>query len=189
MFFQKFDILSPSISLYFNNKRTHISKISGLIVIIMLLCCSSYSCVLLFRVLNHLDFTTLLIKQFEWEAGFFSMNNTQLFHFFQIFSSQNGGYFDKYDSKYIRIYTTYVDNNLEQSKLHNFDHWVFEDCREGIDNKYINKDLFENVVNFTNAACLRYYYSSSKKKYYSLEENGFIWPHLEHGISRRDNIF
>ena len=189
MFFQKFDILSPSISLYFNNKRTHISKISGLIVIIMLLCCSSYSCVLLFRVLNHLDFTTLLIKQFEWEAGFFSMNNTQLFHFFQIFSSQNGGYFDKYDSKYIRIYTTYVDNNLEQSKLHDFDHWVFEDCREGMDNKYINKDLFENVVNFTNAACLRYYYSSSKKKYYSLEENGFIWPNLEHGISRRDNIF
>ena len=189
MFLQNFDILSPSISLYFNKKRTHTSKTSGIIVIIMLLSCFSYSYILLFRVLNHIDFTALIFKKFELEAGFFSMNNTQLFHFFQIFSSQNGGYFDKYDSKYIRIYTTYVDNNLEQSKLHNFDHWVFEDCREGIDNKYINKDLFENIVNFTNAACLRYYYSSSQKKYYSLEENGFIWPHLEHGISRRDNIF
>ena len=189
MLLRKFDFLSPPVSLYFNNKRTHTSKISGILVIIMLLSCFSYSYILLFRVLNHIDFTALIFTKFESEAGFFSMNNTQLFHFFQIFSSQNGGYFDKYDSKYIRIYTTYVDNNLEQSKLHNFDHWVFEDCREGIDNKYINKDLFENVVNFTNAACIRYYYNSSKQKYYSLEENGFIWPHLEHGIARRDNIF
>ena len=189
MFLQKLDILSPPISLYFNSKRTHNSKTSGFIVILMLLSCFSYSFILFYRVLNHTNVTTLMFKKFEWEAGIFSMNSTQLFHFFQIFSSQDGGYFDKYDSKYIRIYTAYVDNNLEQSKLHNYDHWVFDDCREGIDNKYINKDLFENVVNFTNAACIRYYYNSSKQKYYSLEENGFIWPHLEHGISRRDNIF
>ena len=188
MFLKNFDILSPPISLYFNSSRTHISKTSGFIVILMLLSCFGYIYILFFRVLNHIDFNIFMFKKFEWEAGFFTMNNTQLFHFFQI-SSPDGGYFDKYDSKYIRIYTTYVDNNLEQSKLHNYDHWVFEDCREGIDNKYINKDLFENVVNFTNAACIRYYYNSSKQKYYSLEENGFIWPHLEHGISRRDNIF
>ena len=99
------------------------------------------------------------------------------------------GYFDKYDSKYIRIYTTYVHNNLDQSQLKNYDHWVFDECREGIDNQDINKDLFENIDNFTNSACIRFYYNSEKNKYYSLEEKEFIWPYLNHGISRRDNIF
>ena len=111
------------------------------------------------------------------------------FIFFKFFHQESGGYFDKYDSKYIRIYLTYVHNNLEQSQLHNYDHWVFDECREGIDNKDISKDLFEKIVNFTNAACIRYYFNSEENKYYSLEEKGFIWPHLEHGISRLDNVF
>jgi hypothetical protein len=189
MLLHKIDFLSPSISLYFNNKRTHTSKISGLIVIIMILGCFSYTFILLYSVINHTNVVSLIYKKFEWEAGYFPMNTIELFHFFQVFSSESGGYFDKYDSKYIRIYLTYVHNNLEQSQLHNYDHWVFDECREGIDNKDISKDLFENIVNFTNAACIRYYFNSEEKKYYSLEEKGFIWPHLEHGISRRDNVF
>ena len=186
---QKLDYLSPPISLYFNDKRTHTSKISGLIVIIMILGSFSYSFLLLFGVINHSNVISLIYKQFESEAGFYAMNTKQLFHFFQIYSSEDGGYFDKFDLKYIRIYITYVHNNIEQSQLHNYDHWVFGECREGIDNKDISKDLFENIVNFTNSACIRYYFNSEEQKYYSLEEEDFIWPHLEHGISRRDNVF
>ena len=186
---QSFDFISPSISLFFNSKRTHTSKISGLIVIILISICISYSCLLLYSIINHLNVISLIYKKFEWEAGFYSMNKTQLFHFFQIFSPEEGGYYDKYDSKYIRIYTSYVHNNLEQSKLHNYDHWVFEECREGIDNKELNEELFKNIVNFTNSACIRYYYNSQKDKYYAIEDEEFIWPHLEHGISRRDNVF
>ena len=189
MQWDKIDFLSPSISLYFNSKKTHTSKISGFLVIIMISLGASYSFILLYNVLNHLNVISLIYKKFEWEAGYYPMNSNNLFYFFQIFSSENGGYFDKFDFKYIRVYTTYVHNNLEQSQLKYYDHWVFDECREDIDNKDINKDLFENIVNFTNSACLRYYYNSDEKKYYSLEEKEFIWPHLEHGISRRDNVF
>ena len=187
--FKKFDFLSPPISLYFNTKKTHTSKIGAILAIIMILLVFGYSSLHLYSVINRLNVISLVYKKFEWEAGFYPMNSTRLFHFFQIFSSEDGGYFDKYDSKFIRIYTTYVHNNLEQSQLHNYDHWVFEECREGIDNKDIDIDLFENIENFTNAACMRYYYNSKENKYYSVGDKGFIWPYLEHGISRRDNVY
>ena len=189
MLLHKIDFISPSISLFFDGKRTHTSKISGLIVIIMVLGCLSYTFILLNEVFNHSNVISLIYKKFEFEAGFYQMNTTQLFHFFQIFSSEEGGYFDKYDSKFIRIYLTYVRNNIDQSQLNKYDHWVFEECREGIENNDLSQELFENIFNFTNAACIRYYFNSKNKKYYSLEEKEFIWPHLEHGISRRDNIF
>ena len=189
MYLQNLDFLSPSISLYFNDQRTHTSKISGIIVIIMASCCLSYSIIIIYNIFNHLNVTSLIYKKFEYEAGYYEMNTTVLFNFFQIFSSENGGYFDKYNSKYIRIYTTYVHNNIDQTQLYKYDHWVFDQCREGIDNKDINKELFANIVNFTNSACIKYYYNSQKKSYYSLEDNEFIWPHLEHGTSRRDNVF
>ena len=189
MSLQSLDFLSPPISLYYNDKRTHTSKISGLIVIALMFSCLSYILILVYSTINHLNVTSLIYKKFEWEAGFYQMNSSVLFHFFQIFCPEDGGYFDKYDPKYIRIYTTYVHNDLEQSQLYLYDHWVFDECKEGVDDKEISKDLFENVVNFTNSACVRYYYNSEKKTYYTTGENEFVWPHMEHGISRRDNVF
>ena len=186
---QKLDFLSSPISLYFNNKRTHTSKIGGILFILFLSFCLIYSCIILYIITNHLNVISLIYKKFEWEVGHYSMNATSLFHFFQLYSSENGGYFDKYNSQVIRIYTTYFHNNIDQSQLYEYDHWVFDECREGIDNKDINKDLFINIDNFTNAACIRYYYNSKNKNYYSIEEKEFIWPYLEHGASNNDNVF
>ena len=39
------------------------------------------------------------------------------------------------------------------------EHWVYDNCREGIDNKNLSKDLFKDV-SFKNALCLRYYYNN-----------------------------
>ena len=186
---QKIDFLSSPISLYFNNRRTHTSKISGILVIFFLLSCISYSSILLYNLINHINVISLIYKKFEWEAGHYEMNSTSLFHFFQIFSSENGSYFGKFNSTFIRIYLTYAHNNLEQTQLDNIDHWVFNECREGIDNKDINKDLFQNISNFTDSACIRYYYNSKNKEYFSVGDDGFKWPYLEHGTSQKDNIF
>ena len=148
---QKLDFLSSPISLYFNNKRAHTSKISGIFVIFFLSCCIIYICILLYNILNRLNVISLVYKKFEWETGYYEMNSTSLFHFFQIISSENGINFDKYNSKLMRIYTTYFQNNIEQSQLHNYDHWVFDECKEGIDNKEINQDLFLNInISFKN---------------------------------------
>ena len=185
----KLDLLSPPITLFHLERRTHTSKVGGCFVIIMLSLIIAYISFLLDDLLGHRRLTSLFHKKFEFEAGFYSFNSSSIFHFIQIFSPDNGGYFDKYDSKYIRAYTTYVSSNFSYSNLDLYDHWVFDECRKDIDDKDLDRTLFENVENFTNGVCIRHYYNSTEKKYYTLEEKGFSWPYLEHGISQRNNIY
>ena len=107
----------------------------------------------------------------------------------QIFSADSGGYFDKYDSKYIRAYTTYVHSNFSSSNLNLYDHWVFDTCRKDIDDKGLEPYLFDNIENFTNGVCIRYFFNSTEEKYYSTEDKGFSWPYLEHGTAQRKNNY
>ena len=82
-----------------------------------------------------------------------------------------------------------MHSNFKDSDLELYDHWVFDSCRKDIDDKGLEPSLFENVVNFTNAVCIRHFYNSTEKKYYSLGEEGFFWPYLEHGIAQKNNIY
>ena len=189
MLINKIDFLSPPITLFHLERRTHTSKVGGFLVIVLMSICTSYIVFLFYDLTSHKKITALFHKKFEFEAGYYSFNSSSIFHFIQIFSPENGGYFDKYDSRYIRAYTTYVHSNFPYENLYLYDHWVFDTCRRNIDDKELEPYLFENVENFTNGVCIRYYYNSTEKKYYSLEDNGFFWPHLEHGIAQRNNIY
>ena len=185
----KIDFLSPPITLFHFERRTHTSKIGGFLVILMISISALYISSLLYDLINHKKITSIFHKRFEYEAGYYSFNSSSIFHFIQIFSPENGGYFDKYESKYIRAYTTYVHSNFSYGNLDLYDHWVFDTCRKDVDDKDLEPHLFENVENFTNGVCIRYYYNSTERKYYSLEDDGFSWPHLEHGIAQRNNIY
>ena len=183
------DFLSPPITLFHLEKRTHTSKLGACFVIALVIACSSYTIFLIYNLISHKKMTYIFFKKFEFEAGYYSFDPSSVFHFIQIFAPQSGGYFDKFDSRYIRAYTTYAQSNLSYSNLDLYDHWVFDTCRKNIDDKDLNDSLFQNVENFTNGVCIRHYYNSSERKYYSLEDKGFKWPHLEHGISQRNNIY
>ena len=189
MLINKIDFLSPPITLFHLERRTHTSKVGGFFVLIMISICSTYIFYIFYDLINHKKITALFHKKFEFEAGYYSFNSTSIFHFIQIFSPQNGGYFDKFDSRYIRAYVTYVNSNFSYAHLYLYDHWVYDTCRKDIDNKYLESYLFENVENFTNSVCIRHYYNSTEHKYYKLEDKGFSWPHLEHGIAQRNNIY
>ena len=185
----KIDFLSPPITLFHLERRTHTSSVGGFLVLLMISISLLYVSYLMFDLYNHKTIISIFYKKFEYEAGYYSFNSSSIFHFIQIFSPENGGFFDKYESKYIRAYTTYVHSNFSYGNLYLYDHWVFDNCRKNIDDKNLDPELFVNVENFTNAVCIRYYYNSSEKKYYTLEDEKFSWPHLEHGISQRNNIY
>ena len=186
---KKLDFLSPPITLFHLERRTHTSKIGGSLVIIMSCIYISYISYLLFHLITHSRITSIFYKIFQFEAGYYSFNSSSIFHFIKIYSTNNGGYFAKFESKYIRAYTTYSQTNITYSNLDLYDHWVFDLCEKNIDDKNIDKNLFENSVNFTNAVCIKYYYNSTIKKYFYLEDEGFIWPHLEHGMAHSNNIY
>ena len=184
----KIDFLSPPITLFHLERRTHTSKFGGCLVLLMVSLILMYAIFLFYNLIFHKKITSIFYKKFEYEAGYYSFNSSSIFHFIQIYSLEDGGYFDKYDSKYIRAYTTYVNSNFSYEHLDLYDHWVFDSCRN-IDNKNLEYYLFQNIENFTNGVCIRHYYNSTEKKYYSLGEKGFFWPYLEHGISQRNNIY
>ena len=185
----RIDFLSPPITLFHLEKRTHTSRVGAGLVIALLVICSSYIIFLLVNLITHNQMTYIFHKKFEYEAGYYSFNSSSVFHFIQIFSPEDGGYFDKFDSRFIRAYTTYAHSNLSYDNLDLYDHWVFDQCRKNIDDKDLEPSLFTNVENFTNGVCIRYYYNSEEKIYYSFEDSGFKWPHLEHGIAQRNNIY
>ena len=185
------DFISPPITLYHLERRTHTSKIGGSLVLIMLTIILLYISFLVYNLIWHKNITSIFHKQFQVEPGNYSFNSSSLFHFIKLFSPDNGGYFDKYNSKYIRIYTTYSYSNFSynDSDLVFYDHWVYDSCQNNIDNKDIDPSLFPHYVNFTNAACIRFYYNSTEKKYYHLNDKNFFWPYLENGLSQINNLY
>ena len=186
---KQLDFLSPPITLFHLERRTHTSKIGGCLVIIMSFLYIAYITYLLYHLIGRSKITSIFYQKFQYEAGYYSFNSSSIFHFIQIYSTGSGGHFDKFETKHVRAYTTFFQTNITYSNLDFFDHWVFDTCERDIDDKNLDPALFENIVNFTNAVCIKYYYNSTKKKYYKLEEEGFIWPHLEHGMSNRQNIY
>ena len=182
------DFLSPPITLFHLEKRTHTSKTSGILVIIMSSIIIIYISFLIYELINHRNMISIFHKKFQFDVGYYSFNSSSVFYFFQIFSKNNGGFFDKYESKYIRIYTTYIHSNYSQDNLELNDHWVFDTCEDN-DRKDIDISLFSHISNFSNSACIRYYYNSTEKKYYSLGDKNFSWPYLEHGLSQSNNVY
>ena len=183
------DFLSPPITLFHLERRTHTSKVGAFLVIALIIICLSYIIFLLVNLIYHKQMTYIFHKKFEYEAGYYSFNSSSVFHFIQIFTADNGGYFDKFDTRYIRAYTTYVQSNLTYDNLYLHDHWVFDQCQNNVDDKDLDSSLFSNVENFTNGVCIKHFYNSQEKRYYYFGEEGFKWPHLEHGIAQRNNIY
>ena len=184
-----FDFLSPPITLFIFEKRTHTSKFGAILVFLLIIICLFYSIFLLYNYFAHKKINFAFYKKYIFDDRYYSFNSSSLFHFIQIYSNGNGGYFDKFDSKYIRAFTTYSSSNLSYNRLDLSDHWVFDECRKGIDDTELIPSLLEKIDNFTNAVCIRYYYNSFQKKYYSIEDEGFKWPKLEHDFSKRNNIY
>ena len=184
-----FDLLSPPITLFYLGKRTHTSRIGGSLILLLFCLCSTYLIYLVYLIMGHKQITSIFYKKFEYDIGQYYFNYSSLYFFIQFHSIDNESYKYKYASKYVRTYTYYGNTDFEDSNLGKVDHWAFDSCEEGIDNKNLDSSLFQNINNFEGAACLKFYYNSKEKKYYSMEEKGFVWPYLAHGTAQKNNIF
>ena len=115
--FSKLDLITPKISLFFKGKKTHSSVFSGILTLI------SYIIILIISVYFSLDLIkrqnpgVYFLNRFIEDAGFFPLNSSSMFHFFQFTLEDNSIDIVDFNAitivgleQYIGTYT--ADNNL-----------------------------------------------------------------------------
>ena len=187
MSFKDFDFLSQEISLFFYGRKRHSANYGALLTIIMIICCIIYMIYIFYEVFMHTSSTIQYYRHYFKNPGNYSFNRTEgIFHFFNLFNHKENKSFP-FDKKYIRIFMTeiYEEYKINPELLSESDHWVYDNCRDGIDND-MSKDLFkENSIKY--GICLRYYYNSNNKQYYPLEDTeNFKYPILINKGSNMD---
>ena len=188
------DFLSEKINIFFYGRSRHVSIIGGILTLIMVALCITYISYLLMDIYKHKSSNYVSYTKFQKNIDEFSFNNTGgLFHFLQ-FMDVNDNIIGQYNSKYVRIFMTNLNHphlkNIE--RLENIEHWIYDKCRKGIDDKNISQDLsIDNDINFSKGACLRYYYNNIDKNYYPIEDKlNFKYPYLNPKIKNNtESIF
>ena len=190
MSLKKFDFLSPKISLFYNGNKRHTSNVGSILTIMMIFLSGLYIFYLIYNIARHNFSNFMFYKNYLNDVGYYAFNDTGgIFHYFQLFDYKTLT-FGEYNSKYIRIFMTRINyKNFNKDSLNESEHWVYDLCREGIDNKNIPQEVFEENNNFSKGACLRYYYDNFKKEYFPIEDKkNFKYPYLIHGSGRNDNL-
>ena len=183
------DLLSPTITLFYNGNKRHSSGISSILTIIMIFSSGIYVFYLMYNIINHNISNFMFYKNYLDDAGLYLFNDTGgIFHYFQIYDYQNQ-IFGQFNTKYVRVYMSRIYyKDSAKSSLSDNDHWVYDYCRDGLDNKNIPKEIFVGKE-FNKAVCLRYYYDNIKEEYFSIEDTeNFKYPYLIHGSGRNDNL-
>ena len=164
MSLKNLDYLSPKITLFYYGRKRHSSLLGGLLTMIMIILSTCYVSYLLYSIVSHKINNFMLYRTFLHDAGKFYFNDTTgIFHFFQLYDIKTKE-FGEYKTKYARIfmsrlYRTYANN---REILSENEHWVYDNCREGVDNKNIDQNnrlfLFLNHKSLKLLISLNYYH-------------------------------
>lgn len=190
MQFANLDCLSPNISLFYYGSKRHSNIFGAILTILLLLTSFAYIIYLIIIINNHKISSFISYRSYFTDLRYYYFNDsTGIFHYFQIYDIKTKTY-GEFNPKYLRIimsrlYKTYQNNQVE---LNDNEHWVYDSCREGIDDKNIDKRIFINNEVFRGGACLRYYYINNT--YYSIEDTeNFKYPYLIQGIDNNENLY
>ena len=189
---KKIDFLSPKITLFYYGSKRHRSVVGAIMTLLMALLSTSYIFYLISSIISHKISNFMFYKSYLTDAGLYLFNDiTGIYHYFLLHDGEKNEYRD-YDPKYLRIFMSrlYKTYKTNEESLSDNEHWVYDTCREGIDNENINKEVFNEETYFNKGACLRYYFNNNKKKYFPIEDkNNFKYPYLTHGSGRKENLF
>ena len=181
---KEIDFLSPKITLYYYGSKRHKSLLGTIMSLLMVMLSGIYIFYLFTSVARHKISSFIFYKTYLTEAGNYAFNERSgIFHYYQVYDIDKKDY-GEYNPSYIRIimsrlYKTYQN---DYALLSENEHWAYDKCREGKDNRNDNKNIFGKESSFYKGACLRYYYNIEKKEYFPVEDkNNFKFPYLIHG--------
>ena len=185
-----FDYLSPKITIFYHARNRHSSTFGGALSIFLVFIVSIYVIYCIINICYHKSANYNSYKIHVKNPGYFAFSKKEnsIFHFFQLLNIENDR-FTKFNTKYVRIFMTHTINGYNNviKNLKDGDHWVYDECRKGIDDKNFPEIAFDNRTNFEGGACIRYYYNHINKKYYSIDDiENFIYPTLSNGYSSNE---
>ena len=180
-FLKNMDFISRNNALYFKNKTSHQSSISGLLTIL------SYSLITFFMIYFSLDIiekknpTSYFFKQFKEEVGTYYLNTTTIFHYIQLLDKDNN---IRIDNESFIIFGTeeYIDRFLVNFSLEETDHFYYGNC---IKNDILNNESIINDNLIYNSFCIRGFWNSSLKKSILTSDKDFIYPYLKYGSNSK----
>ena len=187
MFFKRFDIISPKISIYHKGSLKHSSIFSGIISIISVL---FIFIIAIYYSLDMIRKTNPIIdnsKSYIEDVPIFKVNYTSFFHFINIVTAGRDPEVDGIDFTKLRIigsrvyYSNYLRTNIKE-----INYWVYGPCNNSSDlgeiAKLITYDFFQKC------ACIKKYYDHRAGVYYDIGNPNFKWPEIAHGTSNDENL-
>ena len=180
---ENLDFISPSISFYYNGFLKHTSIYSIIISLLSLIF------ILIFSVLFSLDFflkrnpTTFFYRKFIYDAGFFPLNSSGIFHFL-VFGTNN---FDRRAYSIVGVNFKH-ENLLEDNNETHYDHYIYDFCdKNDIGSHFENLAEYENL--YLNGICIKQFYNSTTKKVTNIHEMDFNHSFIQFGASNPNEIY
>ena len=197
IFFEKFDFLSPKITLFYKYKKRHSSPIGGILTALMILICIFFILRFLINLFFHSTPSVIFFRKYEKNIKKYPLDSSSIPHLIWISNNNNNNKI--MNTKTIRVILLAEENNYpaNTSNLKNYEHWVYDSCTE---NDFNNYEYYQNLIfdddyiynsnkykDISNAICIRYYFNKTEQTYYSSNNESFKYPYLENGISNRNN--
>ena len=188
------DFLSPEITLFYYGNRRHATNFGSILTLLLCFISIFYIIYLIINISHHEISNYIFYRSYKSNISNFYFNDTSgIFHYFQLYDTKAKTY-GEYNPKYIRIFMSRLYKTYEENldNLSEKEHWVYDLCTYGKDNKNIDKDVFDEDKNktFEISACLKYYYDNISHTYYNIDDkNNFKYPYLVHdGTGNNNNL-
>ena len=191
MFLKKFDIVSPSITLYYKRNKIHSSIFSVILTIIVYILIFIFGIYYALEFINRKNPTAFYFNKYIEDAGIFPLNASSLFHYIQ-FTKTLGNVDDANDFidfnsiRIVGVEDLSIDN-YPSTDLESIPHWIYGFCNNTTDTQGIGHLIISD--SYFNSACIRKYYNPQTRRYYDSNSKNFIWPQLAHGMSNENRKF
>ena len=189
MFLKNFDFVSPRITLFHNNLLNHTSYFSIILSILTIIVILIFSIIFSLDFLFHTNPTSFYYKRYINDAGYFPLNSSSLFHFISLLTADNHILFN--DSLLSVIGVQISEEEIHEYKFNRtlYNHWIYGLCDNSDINDKIKYMDDEKLFKFKNSYCIKYYFDKDLLKLFSIKDEGFKYPYLEHGQGNENSIY